>query len=287
MEKMKIVESFRDAVQGLAYFIPTKDKIRLLKSYLDVGFEVLDVGSFASPEYVPQFRDMEAVLEALEEVDSATKLMLMVAGRRGIRRAFEFEHLDFIVFPFSLSESFLKKNINRNIEEALSLIDEIQNLCVKNGKKLWLYYAMAFGNPYGDKWSPEALWKMTERMQRKGIMYQSYADTIGIAGTERVAEVFTFLANDFANLKTGFHLHSSGKDRFSLVNAAWEAGCEYFDGVLSGLGGCPMTGYELKSNLPTENLLQFAKEKNIHLQLNEKKFWEAKLLSGTLLHPVI
>ena len=284
---MKIVESFRDAVQGLSVIIPTEDKIRLLKAYLKVGFEVLDAGSFVSPEYVPQFKDMEAVLEGLAVENSATKLMLMVASKKGMRRALDFENIDFIVFPFSPSEKFLQKNINCDMQKALGLIDEIQNLCVKSGKELWLYYAMAFGNPYGDLWSPDALWKMTERMQRNGIVYQSYADTIGIADEKKVAEIFGFLSRDFAEIKTGFHLHSSVNDWYPLINAAWEGGCEYFDGVLSGLGGCPMTGYELKSNLATANLLQFAKEKNVHLQLDEKKFWEAKILSDAILHSVV
>ena len=280
---MKILETFRDAIQGLDRFIVTEDKIRLLQAYIKVGFDVLDVGSFVSPKAIPQFKDMEMVMKAIPKPDSNTRLMVMVANLKGMDKVIQFPQIDFVVYPFSPSEIFLKKNINQTMDQSLRVLDKIHNQCDKSGKELWLYYAMAFGSPYGDRIDEDELWKMTDRMRREGIQYQSYADTIGVAKPTMVSNVFRFLKNDFSDLHVGLHLHSRAEEWRPLVKAAWENGCEYFDGVISGLGGCPMTGYELKSNLPTTHLVNFAKEKKIELRWEEKKFWEAKILTDTLL----
>jgi hydroxymethylglutaryl-CoA lyase len=280
---MKILETFRDGLQGLERYITPEEKIRLLNAYIEVGFDILDVGSLVSPKTIPQFRDMETVLNSISKPENNTRLMVMVANQKGMEKALRFPQIDFVIYPFSPSEIFLQRNINQTIDKSLKIIDHIHNQCNKHKKELWIYYAMAFGSPYDERINEDTIWEMTDRIYREEILYQSFADTIGVATETMVNNVFHFLKNDFPKINTGLHLHSKANEWKPLVKAAWENGCDYFDGVLSGLGGCPMTGYELKSNLSTSLLLDFAKENNVKLQLDEKKFREAKTLSDRIL----
>jgi hydroxymethylglutaryl-CoA lyase len=275
MEKIRITESPRDAIQGLKNFIPTQAKIDYLNALLHVGFDVIDAGSFVSPTSIPQLRDMEQVLKKLDLSPTNTKLMVLIGNVKGAEKASEFEQITYLSFPFSVSKTFLKLNINSNFDKARLLIDEFLDMSVVSGKILVVYLTMAFGNPYGDKWSPDTVWKWTDTLIGTGVEHISLSDITGVATTESISKIFTVLKKEFPETDFGLHLHTTHSNWFEKVDAAYISGCRNFDSVISGFGGCPMTGYEMLGNLDTSLLIDYCEKNNISIDIDRKEFVRA------------
>ena len=281
---MKIIECPRDAMQGLHHFVKTEDKIRYINLLLQIGYDTIDFGSFVSPKAIPQMRDTMQVLKGLELNTSRSKLLAIIANERGANEALEFDQIDYLGFPFSISEEFQKRNTNKSIDESLSHVDHIQNACRKKGKELVVYLSMAFGNPYGEAWSPDIAAKWSERLIHEiGIKTLALSDTIGVSTPENITPLFSLLLKEFPDVEIGAHLHTSPEFWKEKVEAAWNAGCRRFDGALKGFGGCPMAEDELVGNMATENLILFADEKEINLNLNKEKLNEAMLMASIIM----
>ena len=107
MEQVTLIECPRDAMQGIKTFIPTEEKVQYLQMLLNCGFDTLDIGSFVSPKAIPQMQDTAEVLNAVNLKGVSTKLLTIVANQRGAEAAVQFPQVDYIGFPFSISESFL------------------------------------------------------------------------------------------------------------------------------------------------------------------------------------
>ena len=268
--QIKIIETPRDGFQGLDIIIPTKKKIEYINLLLKCGFDTVEVGSFVSPRAIPQMADTAEVLKRLNYSDTRSKIAVLVANLKGGRMAVEFDQVNEIFYPFSTSPTFLKKNLNTTLEEAEKTIDGLQELCVQSGKELVAFISLAFGDPYGDDWSVELVYKWVESLVAKGIKKIPLADTIGDIAPEVIYEVCRQIIGDFPDIEFGLHAHAlpgKGKDK---IDAAYRCGIRRFDTVIGGLGGCPMTDKELVGNLATETLISYCEEQNIPLNLNKK-----------------
>lgn len=255
---MQIVECPRDAMQGIHPFIPTQRKIDYINSLLKVGFDTIDFGSFVSAKAIPQLRDTAEVLDKLDLGYSGSKLLSIVANKRGAERACSFEAIDDLGFPFSLSETFQQRNTNRSMAEAFDVVKEISELTHKTGKRLVVYLSMGFGNPYGEEWNVEIVEEWAGKMIGEGISVLSLSDTIGTSTPESIDYLFGNLIPRFESVTFGAHLHTTPTSWFEKVDAAWKAGCRRFDGAIKGFGGCPMAADDLVGNMPTEKLLNYA-----------------------------
>ena len=264
-------------MQGLANFVPTELKIRYHNALLKAGFARLDFGSFVSPKAIPQLSDTAEVVEKLE-LNGRTKLLAIVANRRGAEAALEFEQIDFLGFPLSVSEQFQQRNTNKTIQEALAEIAEMQNLCLSKRRKLVVYLSMAFGNPYGETYSPELVMEYGERLLQMEIQHLSLADTVGMAGPEEVFSLFHTVSKPWEKVEVTAHLHASPRNAEAKIAAAWQAGCRNFDVALGGYGGCPMAEDKLVGNLSTEILLNWAAENGIQSAVNPEALREAKAM---------
>nr|WP_294858359.1 hydroxymethylglutaryl-CoA lyase [uncultured Fluviicola sp.] len=278
-----ITECPRDAMQGIKDWIETSDKINYLNYLLKCGFDTLDFGSFVSPKATPQMRDTATVLEGLD--DSETKLLAVIPNERGAEDAAKFERIHFLAYPFSISETFQLRNTNATIEESLRRVEAIANICHKENKELMLYLSMGFGNPYGDAWSPDLIVTWAERLtQLFEVSRLSLADTIGIATPKLVNQVFSTISTEFSNIQISAHLHTLSENAVQLTEAAYTAGCRYFEGAIKGYGGCPMAKDELTGNMPTEKMLDWFKEKGIETGVDNTRFSEAFVTSSTIFH---
>lgn len=257
---MKLIECPRDAMQGIHEFIPTQLKIDYINQLLKVGFDTIDFGSFVSPKAIPQLRDTAEVLNGLELSSSKSKLLAIIANERGARDASNFKEIDFLGFPFSISEEFQRRNTNSSIEESFDRVREIQEICIKGGKQLVIYISMAFGNPYGEKWDPEIAAKWVDKLRKEGIGIFSLADTIGVSTPENIEYMYGNLAKEYPNLELGVHLHSNPKDAQTKIKAALNVGCNRIDSAIRGFGGCPMAEDELVGNIATEDVLKVIDE---------------------------
>lgn len=257
MQALEIIECSRDALQGIKTWIPTEQKIRYVQALLKVGFHTLDVGSFVSPKAIPQMQDTAAVLDALDRSNSSTSLLTIVANQRGAEAACEHKMVDFLGYPFSISENFQMRNTHKTIGESSLVLDEMLNLCQKKNKKLVVYLSMSFGNPYGDPWSIELLANWVELLAKKGVQVMSLSDTVGTASPQILESVFSQLIPAFPTIIFGAHLHCKPEEAVPKLMAAFAGGCRRFDGAIRGYGGCPMAKDVLVGNLPTEKILSF------------------------------
>lgn len=272
---IKIIECPRDAMQGITEFIPTQTKINYINTLLQVGFDTIDFGSFVSPKAIPQMQDTAEVLAGLNLTDTNSKLLAIVANVRGAQEAMQHAAIQYIGFPFSISETFQQRNTNSSIAQSLDTVKQMQELCVKHNKQLVVYISMGFGNPYGDEWNAEIALHWVNEMDKLGVRILSLSDTIGIASPESISYLFGHLIPAFKHIEFGAHLHTTPDTWLEKVTAAHTHGCVRFDGALKGFGGCPMATDKLTGNMPTENLLHYFTTQNLAHGLNEEAFNKA------------
>jgi hydroxymethylglutaryl-CoA lyase len=272
---IQLVECPRDAMQGFENFIPTNLKAEYINTLLKVGFHTIDFGSFVSPKAIPQMRDTAEVLSRLNLEGSSSKLLAIVANSRGAEQAASFSEIQYLGYPFSVSEVFQKRNTNRTIEDSLILVDRMQNLVAKHNKELVVYLSMAFGNPYQEVWHPDIVAKYTEILVNMGIRTLALSDTIGVSTKETISPLFSQLIPEFNEVTFGAHLHTNLKDWKEKVMAAYSSGCFRFDTAIKGLGGCPMAKDELTGNMPTEKMLSFLNEQDEESSINPLAFESA------------
>ena len=266
---IKIIECPRDAMQGWKNFIPTGKKIEYINSLLEIGFDTIDFGSFVSPKAIPQMADTKEVLKGLKFSKTRSKLLAIVANVRGAEEASAYNEITYLGFPFSVSETFQQRNTNSSIAESLTRVEEIQNICTKNNKRLVIYISMGFGNPYGDMYSEEIVFSWINKIIEMGIKTISLADTVGLAKPEQVYSMTKYLIEQLPEVEIGVHLHSRPDNWKEKLDAAVNAGCKRFDGALNGFGGCPMANDDLVGNMRTEWMIDYFKKKKLSNDFNE------------------
>lgn len=272
---IRLIECPRDAMQGWKHFIPTEQKIEYINALLKVGFDTIDFGSFVSPKAIPQMADTRKVAGSLESAlrsgsGPRTKLLAIIANERGAEEAVDYEVIDYLGFPFSVSETFQMRNTNSTIRQSLERVEEIQNLCVKNKKELVVYISMGFGNPYGDPYDESVVFEWVKKMAALDIKTISLADTVGLATADQVYRVTKYLVDALPATEIGVHLHSTAVNWKAKLDAAVKAGCKRFDGALKGIGGCPMADDELVGNMDTELMIPYFKEQNLLKNIDEE-----------------
>jgi hydroxymethylglutaryl-CoA lyase len=257
-----------------------KKKIAYLNQLLKVGFDVLDFGSFVSAKAIPQLADTKEVVRKLDMGNTNTRLLAIIANTRGAEDAVQYDEVSFLGFPFSISETFQLRNTNKTIAESLKQVEEIQKLCIARGKKLVIYISMGFGNPYGDPYNAETAIGWFRRLSDLGIEIIAMADTVGVANPETIKHIYANIIPEFPGVEIGAHFHSTQETWEEKIQAAYDNGCMRFDSSLKGIGGCPMAEDELVGNIATENILQWAGQKGIALQLDREEFVKAMMMAA-------
>jgi len=257
MKKVKIIECPRDAMQGIKDWIPTASKIQYLQALLRCGFDTLDFGSFVSPKAIPQMKDTAEVLQGLDLSTTSSKLLAIVANVRGANDALQFPQIDYLGYPFSISENFQMRNTHKTIAQSMDTLQQILELASEKNKEVVTYLSMGFGNPYGDPWNVDIVGQWAEKLSKMGVRILSLSDTVGTSTPEVIDYLFSNLIPKYPHIEFGAHLHTTPTTWHEKVDAAFKAGCLRFDGAIQGFGGCPMAKDELTGNMPTERLLSY------------------------------
>ncbi|HHP7240058.1 MAG TPA: hydroxymethylglutaryl-CoA lyase [Cyclobacteriaceae bacterium] len=281
---IKIIECPRDAMQGMTVFIPTNQKIDYIQQLLKIGFDTIDFGSFVSPKIIPQLKDTEQVLDALDLNNSCSKLLIIVANLRGAKKAVAFDKISYLGFPLSLSETFQRNNTNKSLKEAFNLVEELQALCERHDKNLVVYLSMGFGNPYGDQYNKDYVIEFVDKLVRFNIKEISLADTIGVANESSIETLFSLLTQTFKGINFGVHLHSDRDSALAKIDAAYRAGCRRFDGAINGFGGCPLAHDKLVGNIATERILEYLQQHYIDIDkfINREELYRALNMAPNL-----
>ncbi len=279
MAQVKLIECPRDAMQGIKEFIPTAKKAQYIQSLLRCGFDTIDFGSFVSPKAIPQMKDTADLLSRLDLSKTQSKLLAIVANTRGAQDASEFEEIDYLGYPFSISENFQMRNTHKTIAESVEVLQEILDIANSCNKEVVAYLSMGFGNPYGDPWSVEIVGEWTEKLAGMGVKILSLSDTVGTSSPDIIEYLFSNLIPKYPEVEFGAHLHTTPAKWHEKIDAAYKAGCRRFDGAIQGFGGCPMAKDELTGNMPSEKMLSYfnaAKaDSNIKMTSFESSYNEA------------
>ncbi|HET6886818.1 MAG TPA: hydroxymethylglutaryl-CoA lyase [Candidatus Udaeobacter sp.] len=265
---VKLIECPRDAWQGLKRQIPTELKVRYLRGLIAAGFKHIDAVSFVSPKAVPQMADSEKVLEQLE-VPRNVEIIGIVVNERGVDRAIATGVVTTLGYPFSISETFLRKNQNQTFEDSCKALESIKTRADATGLAMVVYISMAFGNPYRDPWDENELRHAVGKLAALGIRSISLADTVGVAGPDLIRRVVQSITNQYADYDIGVHLHSAPGQAATKVLAAYDAGCRRIDSVIGGLGGCPFAQDAMVGNIPTESVIAALQERGIELPISQ------------------
>lgn len=275
MKKVKIIECPRDAMQGIKTFIPTETKVQYIQSLLRVGFDTLDFGSFVSPKAIPQMQDTAEVLAQLDLTKTESKLLAIIANTQGAKLASVHKEIQYLGFPFSISENFQMRNTHKTIAESLVTLEEILDIANTTNKEVVAYLSMGFGNPYGDVWNVEIVGEWTEKLAKMGVKILSLSDTIGSSTPEVIDYLFSNLIPKYPEIEFGAHLHTTPDKWHEKVDAAFKAGCTRFDGAIQGFGGCPMAKDDLTGNMQTEKLLSYFTAQKADTNLSAMSFESA------------
>ena len=269
---IKIIECPRDAMQGIKDFIPTQAKARYIQSLLRCGFDSIDFGSFVSPKAIPQMQDTAQVLDLLDLSKTESKLLAIIANTKGAQDAAQYNQIQYLGFPFSISENFQMRNTHKTIAESIITLQEILDIANTSNKEVVAYLSMGFGNPYGDPWNVEIVAEWTEKLAAMGVKILSLSDTIGSSTPEVITYLYSNLIPKYPNIEFGAHLHTTKEKWFEKMDAAFKAGCTRFDGAVKGYGGCPMAKDDLTGNMPTEKMLSYFGAQNVNTNVKMMSF---------------
>ena len=281
-QNIKIIECPRDAMQGIKTFVPTQQKVDYIQSLLRVGFDTIDFGSFVSQKAIPQMQDTAEVLSKLDLSQTKSKLLAIIANTQGAQIASLHNEIDYLGFPFSISENFQMRNTHKTIAESLVTLDEIFNIADKSNKEVVTYISMGFGNPYGDPWNVEIVGEWTEKLAKMGAKILSLSDTIGSSTPEVISYLFDNLIPKYPKIEFGAHLHTTPDKWFEKIDAAYQSGCRRFDGAIQGFGGCPMAKDELTGNMPTEKMLSYFTQQKAETSTSPMSFESAYNVASRL-----
>jgi hydroxymethylglutaryl-CoA lyase len=263
-DSIKLIECPRDAWQGLKGQIPSDIKRTYLQALIGAGFKHIDAVSFVSPNAVPQMADSEEVLKQLDPPDDV-EIIAIVVNENGAQRAIETQAVKTLGFPYSISETFLRKNQKQSAEDALEELEKIQNKADSAGLEVVVYISMAFGNPYGDPWSIDEVIEAIALMEVDNLHMISLADTVGVSSPQQISELVGAVMAKYDYLEIGLHLHSRPEHAGERILAAYDAGCRRFDSALGGLGGCPFAQDALVGNIATEKVIEALSQRGAQL----------------------
>lgn len=275
MGKIKLIECPRDAMQGIKTFIPTEKKVQYIQALLRCGFDTIDFGSFVSPKAIPQMADTAEVLSRLDLSTTQSKLLAIVANTRGAKDASLHKEINYLGYPFSISENFQMRNTHKTIAESVEILKEILEIANNTNKEVVAYLSMGFGNPYGDPWNVEIVGNWTEKLSAMGVKILSLSDTIGSSSPENINYLFSNLIPKYPQIEFGAHLHTTPSKWHEKIDAAYKAGCLRFDGAIQGFGGCPMAKDELTGNMPSEKMLSYFNSKKADTNIKMTSFESA------------
>ena len=278
-----LTECPRDALQGITDFIPTEDKVRYINAILRAGFDTVDFGSFVSPTAIPQMKDTAEVLAQLDLPSEGSKLLAIIGNQRGAEAAVQHDEITYLGFPFSVSPTFLQRNINSTLEKSFALVQTLLDMSQRHGKQLVTYISMAFGNPYDDPWSTEHVLHWVDQLHHAGVRRITLADTTGIGTAQSIGSVLEVVIPAYAEVTFGLHLHTTSQDWYEKIDAAYQQGCQHYDGVMSGLGGCPMAGPDLVGNIATRDLMRYFDEQQVVTGLRVPAFLHAEQIAQEII----
>jgi len=272
---IRLIESPREGLQGLPGVVSTEMKIGFINTVLRAGFDMVEIGSMVNPKVIPQMADTLAVIRGIDYTGPVSERMVLVMSRRGAEMVAPLEEVNALSYPFSFSPTFLMRNVRSTVEEVFDTTRGVIDLCERYGKKAVIYISYAYGNPFGDPWSLDLLMEWIAKLTDAGAKVIPLSNVSVEIEPDIIFGTFSSLTREFPDTEFGLHLHHGRGDWHAKVEAAYQAGCRRFDTVLSGAGGCPLSGHDMMGNLDSPELVAFFEQQRIPHRINLQILKEA------------
>ncbi|MFD5858493.1 hydroxymethylglutaryl-CoA lyase [Streptomyces chartreusis] len=243
----------RDGLQNEKSTVPTEVKAEFVRRLADAGLTTIEATSFVHPKWVPQLADAENLFPRVSGL-AGVHLPVLVPNARGLDRALDLGARRIAVFA-SATESFAKANLNRTLDESLSVFDPVVRRAKDEGLHVRGYVSMCFGDPWEGAVPLHQVARVCKALVAMGCDELSLGDTIGVATPGHVLELLSLLNEEGVPTNViGVHFHDTYGQALANTYAALEHGVTTVDASAGGLGGCPYAK-SATGNLATEDLV--------------------------------
>ncbi len=280
----------RDGLQIEPRVLSTDDKVRMVDVLADSGLRQIEVGSFVNPKAVPQMADTSELFNKLEKRPGIRYRALWL-NPKGLERALANGRVDMDgKLTLTASETFVKRNTNRSIEETLAQMPVwIQTYRDAGIEADSLGVMAAFGCNFEGYIPEEKVIGLIARtmaiMEEHDctLRHLSLADTMGWGSPSQMKSMVGKVRDKWPDLQIKLHLHDTRGCAVANAVAAMEMGVTEFDSAVGGLGGCPFAGHKgAAGNVCTEDLVFACGEMGIDTGIDLDALVEAARLTETL-----
>ncbi|MEU5253164.1 hydroxymethylglutaryl-CoA lyase [Streptomyces longwoodensis] len=243
----------RDGLQNEKTAVPTEVKAEFIRRLADAGLTTIEATSFVHPKWVPQLADAEQLFPMVSGL-GGVRLPVLVPNLRGLDRALALGAREVAVFA-SATETFARANLNRTLDESLSVFEPVVRQARDAGAHVRGYVSMCFGDPWEGAVPLDQVVRVCRALRDMGCDELSLGDTIGVATPGHVRALLTGL--NAAGVPTdviGVHFHDTYGQALANTHAALLHGVSTVDASAGGLGGCPYAK-SATGNLATEDLV--------------------------------
>jgi hydroxymethylglutaryl-CoA lyase len=271
----------RDGLQPVSRFVPTEDKIALVRALAAAGLVEIETTSFVSPKAIPQLADAAEVLAAANAIPGILPSVL-VPNRKGVERALAAGARK-LGLVMSATDGHNRSNLNRSVEESFADLAAIVAELPADGPALRWSFSCSFHCPFEGVVPPARVLGLVERaVAVRAGMTIVLADTTGNAAPPDVRALFgEAIARFGARARFAFHGHDTYNLGIANVAAAWEAGVREIDAAAGGIGGCPFAP-GATGNVATEDVVWLFRRLGVETGVDWRRLLEAADLAVRL-----
>ncbi|QQK81724.1 hydroxymethylglutaryl-CoA lyase [Salicibibacter cibi] len=262
----------RDGFQMESDWIPTEEKIRIIRHLAQTGIKHIEATSFVHPRAIPQLKDAESVIKGVQDLNNIT-FRALVPNLKGAERAID-AGVRKLKLLLSSTDSHSLNNSNSTVKEAQEKLLPIVDFATTKNVEVSGSLTVAFGCPYEGEVPVDKIIPLIERYNEMGIKEVSLADTTGMGNPIQVYEVLGKLRKTFPDSMFTLHLHNTRGMAFANALAGLSQGVTSFDSSTAGLGGCPYAP-NAAGNIATEDLVHGFHEMNIQTGIDVDKLVDA------------
>lgn len=258
----------RDGLQSLGKWIETDAKVAMVDRLSEAGLPVIEVTGFAHPRVIPDLRDAEEVCARIRR-RPGTIYRALVPNARGAERAIPAK-LDELLGLITVSETYLKKNQNMTVEEAVAEAASAFRIADAAGIGFVMAVGVALWCTYEGTIEDERVVALVGRLRNEGITRFYIAGSTGLEDPRQVNRVFGKLGDEFPDCRFGYHVHNLAGTATANILAALDAGASFIEGAICGIGGgiAMPTTIGSVGNFPTEDLVTMLDEMGIRTGLD-------------------
>ncbi len=257
MKRITIHEvGMRDGLQMEEMLVPFATKADWLQQLIDSRVDIIQIGSFVHPKYVPQMAETDALFNKFAiEIAKPVHVVFsgLVLNEKGLERGLNCG-VDMFCMGVSASETHSMKNTRMTVAEALPRIIKMAQDAEKENKSVQLSVQSAFGCGFEGRIAVSQVERIVGEYVNAGFTHISLADTAGHASPIDVEKLLERILKIDIKLNISCHFHNTYGMALANCFSALKMGVSTFESSFAGLGGCPFTAIA-GGNVCTEDLV--------------------------------